>query len=150
MCFISCKHSESMKSESVDMEFEATEAMEDVIGNEFNTLEKLGSQKIIEYFDLIKLKQKHPEFESDINTQLQSFTDTSNLNYPDGFTISNIKQIGETNVISDSITNFKLGYDVISETKSFKDSLLVEIKSKVVYIKDKREVSQKVRFISYN
>ncbi len=148
VCFISCKHSKSMKSESADMEIEATEVFENEINLETIDLEELGSQKLIEYFDLLKLKQLHPEFETDINEQLLSFTNNNSiLNYPEGFTISNIKQLGTTKIISDSLQTFTIGFDITTASGSFKDSLITEIKSKEVTIGNSKKVSHKVRFL---
>ena len=146
--FISCKHNEAMKSVSADMEIEST--MEEEISSETFSYEKLSTQKLEEYLDLIKLKQQHPEFEADINKQLLSFTnDNSILNYPEGFTISNIKQLGTTKFISDSLQTFTIGFDITTASGSFKDSLLTEIKSKEVYIGTTKKVSQKLRFSKF-
>ena len=147
MGLIACNHSEVMKSESVDMEIES-DIKEVTVSNETISLERLSSQKLIEYLDLIKLRQQHPEFESGINAQLLSFTkDSSLLNYPKGFTISNIKQIGVSNIISDSLKTFTLGFTITTESNSFKDSVLTEVRSKEIYIGTKNIISKKLRFL---
>lgn len=139
-----------MKAETADLESVSESAEIEVSPD---ALEAISIQKLNEYIELIKLKQEHPEFESDINAQLLSFTtdSLSILYYPKGFDISDIKQLGDAKTESDSTEEFVLGYTVKTETMTFKDSVLVKITSSPNYLQSVEAVSiKKVKFLKFD
>ena len=139
-----------MKAETADLESVSESAEIEVSPD---ALEAISIQKLNEYIELIKLKQEHPEFESDINAQLLSFTtdSLSVLYYPKGFDISDIKQLGDAKTESDSTEEFVLGYTVKTETMTFKDSVLVKITSSPNYLQSVEAVSiKKVKFLKFD
>nr|WP_321230789.1 hypothetical protein [uncultured Psychroserpens sp.] len=138
-----------MKAESANMEVSA-DAVESNVNP--NSLVSISTQKLNEYFELVKLKQQHPEFESDINEQLLSFTtdSLSVLNYGSDFTISNIQQTGNRKIISDSVEVFTLKYTVTTDSKIFQDSVLTRITSRADYLDPEEAVTiKKVRFSKF-
>ena len=148
---MSCKN-ETAKSEALDLK--DMEVSANAVKLEVNpeALEQLSIQKLNEYFELIQLKQQHPEFKSDINAQLLSFTtdSLSLLNYEDGFTISNIEQSGKRKAISDSVDVFTLKYTVTIGSKVFQDSVLTRIINGTDYLQTVEVVSiKKVRFSKF-
>jgi hypothetical protein len=138
-----------MKAESADMEVSAV-SVESIVNP--NSLVSISTQKLNEYFELVKLKQQHPEFESDINEQLLSFTtdSLSVLKYGSDFTISNIQQTGNRKIISDSVEVFTLKYTVTTDSKVFQDSVLTRITSRADYLEAVEAVTiKKVRFSKF-
>jgi hypothetical protein len=139
-----------MMTESADMEM-TSDVVEYKINS--NSLEAISIQKLNEYVELIKLKQKHPEFASDINTQLLSFTtdSLSLINYEDEFTISNIEHTGQRKAISDSVDVFTLKYKVTIGPKVFQDSVLASVTTRQDYLQTVEAVSiKKVKFYKFN
>jgi hypothetical protein len=135
-----------MKYETAEMK-PVSEAIDDEINS--NSLEAISTQKLTEYFELLKLKQQHPEFAEDINAQLLSFTNDSLTakNYKNGFSISNIKQSGTRKAVSDTVKVFTLTYTVTTDSEVFQDSVLTSINSVTSYLQSVEAVSiKKVRF----
>jgi len=149
---IACKHNQETLSKSVE---EVPTSINNDQGFNFAvkpmSQEQISSQKLEEYIDLIKLKRKHPEFEKDINDQLISFTNDSLSigNYPKGFSISNIEQLGDSKVISNSVEQMVLGFTVTTNAMTFKDSILTEIRSKAIVIDGDSLMSNNVRFLKF-
>lgn len=138
-----------MKAESADMEVSAV-SVESIVNP--NSLVSISTQKLNEYFELVKLKQQHPEFESDINEQLLSFTtdSLSVLKYGSDFTISNIQQTGNRKIISDSVEVFTLKYTVTTDSKVFQDSILTHVTSVTHYLQSVEAVNiKKVKFSKF-
>ncbi|MCD2259743.1 hypothetical protein [Psychroserpens luteolus] len=132
-------------------EMEATADIELEVAPE--SLLRISTQKLNEYVELIKLKQEHPEFESEINAQLLSFTSDSLTlsNYPRAFTISDIHQIGGTRIEGDSLELFTLGFTVHTNTVTFKDSVLTRVSSRSDYTQYAEAVIiKKVTFLKFN
>lgn len=145
---VSCKN-ETMKSVSADMEV-STDAVESTVNS--NALQDISTQKLNEYFELIQLKQLHPEFESDINAQLLSFTNghKSFKNYEEGFMVSNIQHSGKSKTLSDSVEVFTLKYTVTTHSKIFKDSIKTYVTSGTDYLESVEVVTiKKVRFSEF-
>lgn len=146
LCVVSCKHNnETMKSESVQMEVLSVDDIDfDILSSE-----AISSKKLEEYFDLIKLKQEHPEFAAEIALQLKNFTkDSLGLEYSKGFTISDIEQLGASKLVSDSIEQLVLGFRVSTNSETFKDSILIEISSKIIDLDGETRISKKIRFLN--
>ncbi len=110
--------------------------------------ETLASKKLMDYFELVRLRQEHPEFKKDITLQLQNlFHDTFYLtNYQHVESITNIKQMEEIIKISDSVQKIKLYFDVNTDNKTYKDSTLAIITTKSVIIDGDTLTSTKVAF----
>ncbi|GAA3629135.1 hypothetical protein [Flavivirga jejuensis] len=149
LIFISCKNNEANKvSESPVLEMENdTEVYDFEINSKVNRYETLSTQKLQDYFDLIKLQKKHPEFKDDILLQLRKLSNDSILNYTGDFSIENIHQVGEVETISDSIQKIKLVYNVVSDSYKGLDSILANIISKTILIDETATISNKVVFL---
>ncbi|WP_298894611.1 hypothetical protein [uncultured Psychroserpens sp.] len=134
-----------------DKEIEATADIELEVAPE--SLLRISTQKLNEYVELLKLKQEHPEFESEINAQLLSFTSDSLTlsNYPREFSISDIHQIGDTRTEGDSLELFTLGFTVHTDFDTFKDSVLTSVSSRSDYTQYAEAVMiKKVTFLKFN
>ncbi|OUS02117.1 hypothetical protein A9Q86_05555 [Flavobacteriales bacterium 33_180_T64] len=144
LCIVACKQNEAMKKDDVN-----THALSNFKTSTM-TSEDISSRKLEEYIDLITLQQKHPEFESDINEQLKNFTNGKlSLNYPKGFKISDIKQLGESKIISDSLEHLILEFTVTNNSQTLKDSILAEIRSTSIDMDGEIRISKKVRFLNF-
>lgn len=149
-CFIACKHNDALKSESAEIENIMAD-VDDDFENILLSAETVSSNKFEELIELIKLKQTHPEFQSDINQQLLRFTQDSLsvMNYPKGFTITNIEQLGASKKLSDSLEVIVLGFTVSSEQGTFKDSVVTEIQNKIITIDDDNMLSKTIKFKTF-
>ena len=140
----------SCANETRSMKYEAAEVSDyDEAFYETNySFETISEQKLKEYFDLLKLKQAHPDFKEDIVLQLKKFSSDSTigLNYPKDFSIENISQVGPMQRLSDSVQHIKLSYDVVGTTKTFKDSILVIISQKNIRLDSEVITSTQIRF----
>ena len=145
---VSCNRSPEMKSENQDMA--PMLELEDDFAKTVMTPEMLSVEKFEEFINLVELKQQHPEFKNDIDDQLKSYTtDSLALNYPLGFNISDIKQLGETITISDTTAQVILGFMIRTPSTQIKDSILVEISSKDVNLDGELYTSQKFKFLRF-
>ncbi len=145
----SCKN-ESNKTpllDGADIDYETVMESKAVTLSEINSYEALSIEKLTAYFDLLKLKEKHPEFKDDIEQQLQSFSNDALLDYAGDFSIDSICQIGEVENISDSIRKIKLIYNVVSDTYNGKDSISAVITFKTIKMDGRSTASNKVLFL---
>ncbi len=148
LVFLSCKNNDANKvSESsvLDAEYEAKAPVFN-IDTKVDTYQNLSIQKLQGYFDLIKLKEKHPEFKNDILQQLRELSNDSIPNYKGDFSIENIHQIGDAESVSDSVQKIKLAYHVVSDSYKGIDSIIVVITSKRILIDETNVISNKVTF----
>jgi len=149
---ISCANERKNESPIEDVSIEKTEtvlestAFEDV--KETFTFQHLTEQKLQDYFDLLVLKQQHPEFIADIRAQLQELSKDSviNADFPQKVAIKNVQQIGETLQVSDSIQKIRLRFDIIANNSIKKDSITAIIKTKKVSLDNEEFISTKVKF----
>ncbi|GAA3612380.1 hypothetical protein Q4Q39_04370 [Flavivirga amylovorans] len=146
LIFISCKNEVNKVSEIPAFEEEDAEVYRSDDNFVMNRYQILSTQKLQEYFDLIKLKEKHPEFKDDILIQLRKLSNDSIPNYAGDFSIENIRQVGEVETISDSVQKIKLVYNVVSDAYKSNDSILATISSKTIFIDDTATISNKVVF----
>ncbi len=136
--------------EAVEMEKTETvlesSVMEDV--KETFTFQHLTEQKLQDYFDLLVLKQQHPEFIDDIRAQLHELSqDTILISYfPQKVDIKNVQQIGKTQQISDSIQKIKLRFDISTDNSLKSDSITAIIKTKRITLDNEELISTKVVF----
>ncbi|TMM55898.1 hypothetical protein FEE95_14715 [Maribacter algarum] len=112
------------------------------------TLENLVSERLKNYFELLKLKNEHPEFQEDILKQLKDFskegfikTDSSN------FSVENIRTVGETVVLSDSLKSMRLYYDSVSTNGIETDSIDALIMTKIILLDGIETKSTKISFL---
>lgn len=151
-CFlwISCANETKNKSENTQFDLEDISIDEENYSLDLSPIsyENLATQKLIDYFDLLRLKQEHPEFENDIILQLQGFsTDSlSIVQYEKIDSIKNIRQVGAVLKASDSIQKMRLYFDIVSGDKIKSDSILATISTKSVMIDDEMISTNKVTF----
>ena len=148
LIFISCKNNDVNKvfENSVLVE-EDSEVFEYSNNLESNKYQLLSTQKLEDYFDLIKLKEKYPEFKNDVFLQLRSLSNDSILKeYKGDFSIEDINQKGDTQRVSDSTQKIKLSYKVISESYTLTDSIYAIITSKIIQLDGIETVSNKIVF----
>lgn len=115
------------------------------------TLEDLVSEKLLDYFELLKLQKEHPEFKDAIDLNVHNYLkkefiklDTSN------FMIKNIRNVGEVIIISDSVQSQKLYFDIVFEDKTITDSIQALIFSNTLILYGTEVKTTKVTFTSTN
>ena len=142
--FSCSKQRKSMKNEAVDISVD-----EVYTETHINSYEALSIQKLNAYFDLLKLKDSRPKFKEDILKQLKSFRDNNiddNFKFIENSKIEEIKQIGETIKLSDSVSKIKLSFKIISNNKIELDTIVAIIKSEPILFEGNEIRSNKVRF----
>ncbi len=152
LLIISCANERKSEAPIEVVNMEKTEtvlensAMEDV--KEAFTFQHLTEQKLQDYFDLLVLKQQHPEFIDDIRAQLHELSEDSIIisYFPQEVDIKNVQQIGETQQISDSIQKIKLRFDISTNDSVKKDSIIAIIKTKRITLDNEELISTKVVF----
>jgi len=142
--FVSCAKSKEMKTEM----YKADAVMEELATESFEN-ENRTKQKLQDYFDLLVLQQKNPEFKEDIKKQLQNIT-TANKTVLDTNTIQiqNLRMLGASQKISDTVTKMKIAFDIVTVNKIEKDTIITIIKTKKVTIDGRELVSSKIRFLN--
>lgn len=149
---ISCASENKEAQAAYDVGLENVELYEEEFQGKEITLEHLTSQKLQNYFELLQLQKKHPQFKDEIEEQLKSFTKEGMIisNAFEGITVSNIKQIGKVVKVSDSVVKLKLVYDRVSENNTREDSIYAFITTKNIYLDDKQTVSNEIVFERIN
>ncbi|AUC16951.1 hypothetical protein BTO06_18150 [Tenacibaculum sp. SZ-18] len=115
----SCANDSSLNKEA---------AIEEVISNvvKFEKSENaIFKEKLTRYFDLLKLKEIHPDFETDLISQLQNLSqnDIIEIKNLEGINIENITVVNNILKVSDSIEKVKLTYNIVGKNFSKKDSI---------------------------
>lgn len=140
LIMISCANETKNKTESIDYELEEPIEYDDNYSMDSKpiTYEYLVQQKLIDYFDLIRLKQEHPEFEKDIILQLQRFSKDSTIynKYLKIDSIKNVRQVGAVLRESDSVQRIKLYFDIVSDNKIKSDSISAIILTRAALVDD--------------
>jgi len=74
----------------------------------------ITEQKLQDYFDLLIIKNKHPEFSEAINTQLKSFARDSLLfdTDQDSVDVKSLSQVGAAEIVNDSVKRLKIAFNV--------------------------------------
>ena len=106
----------------------------------------IAAQKLQNYVELLKLKEKHPELKEDIQTQLNNVSKKAIISISEDATIENIYQVGPIETISDTIQKIKLVYTLISKTKRIEDTLYATIKSTTIILDGSAIKANKVTF----
>lgn len=150
---LSCANETKNKSAEIFTE----EAIEMPINEETpvpekSSFENLASQKLVDYFDLLRLQQEYPEFTEDIQLQLKKYTldSTFHKNYQHIKSIENIRQIGDIVQVSDSVRQIKLHFDLLIDKTTITDSILAKILFKKIIIENSSTKSYKVQFQNLN
>lgn len=145
---ISCANN---SMEKTNANADTSEMLESELNDRDFTLEDLVSEKLLGYFELLKLQKEHPEFkdaiELDVNNYLKKEFikfDTSNV------MIKNIRNVGEVMIISDSVQSQKLYFDLVFEDKTITDSLQALITLNTLILDGFEVKNTKVTFISTN
>ncbi|TXG35273.1 hypothetical protein [Seonamhaeicola maritimus] len=144
----SCKNESAYKLESTDVENEVVEINKPAEFSEIDNYETLSAQKLSEYFDLLKLKSQHPDFEEDIVAQLKNYTSEQLIGFKinDDFEIQNIRLNGEQIKIADTLRKLQIEFDINSKFVNIKDSVFAYITSNTILVDGKELKSNKVRF----
>lgn len=144
----SCKNESAYKLESTDVENEVVEINKPAEVSEIDNYETLSAQKLSEYFDLLKLKSQHPDFEEDIVAQLNNYTSEQLIGFKinDDFEIQNIRLNGEQIKIADTLSKLQIEFDINSKFVNIKDSVFAYITSNTILVDGKELKSNKVRF----
>ena len=141
----SCSRSKEMKSVNDSYKKEAVIEKSAIITEQFK-YQIITKQKLQEYYDLLVLQKKHPEFKDDILAQLQKISSINKkLKDTNSIKINNLELIS-TNKTSETERRIKISFDVISNNKIKKDTTIVLIKTKKVIIDNRELVSNKIRF----
>ena len=108
----------------------------------------LINQKLQDFYDLIALQNKHPEFTDDVAAQLKNYTNDSITDFTGGKTvvIKDLKQLGNIVIINDNIQKIKLTYNKVFEHTKTADTIFATITYKTIIIDDEQLVSNKIHF----
>lgn len=141
----SCSRSKEMKPVNYSYKKETVIEKSAIITEPFK-YQIITKQKLQEYYDLLVLQKKHPEFKDDILAQLQKISSINKkLKDTNSIKINNLELIS-TNKTSETERRIKISFDVISNNKIKKDTTIVLIKTKKVIIDNRELVSNKIRF----
>jgi len=96
----------------------------------------LTEQKLQEYFDLLIVKNKHPEFSETIETQLQAFAidSLSFTTNQDSVDVKNLHRIGNGQMVNDSIEKLKIGFTIGSLRQYKTDTVTAYITTNKVMV----------------
>jgi len=119
-----------------------------IANTEVFTYQHLIEQKLQDYYDLLALKSQHPEFIEDITLQLEELSEgeISITNNRQKVLIKNVKQIGISEQVSDSIQKITIQFDILNDSISKTDSISAIIKTKKIILEDTKVVSTKIIF----
>jgi len=151
LLMISCANSNKEASVS-DIDF----AENEVVGNSNKDLEEaatftntqLAEAKLQDYFELLTLRQKHPEFKEEIRSQIKSLSE-SNLTISDSIdiiSVENLRQVGAVLQFGDSLHKIKFYFNVITENGVREDSITAVLRAQKVTIEQQEVMSTKVTF----
>lgn len=108
----------------------------------------ITEQKLQDYFDLVALKNKHPEFAETISQQLVRLTKDSMvvMEGQHSVDIKNLRPIGNMFTLNDTLQQQKFEYNIASRTLLKTDTLTVNIITKTMEIEGKEVRATKVIF----
>lgn len=107
----------------------------------------LAQQKLQEYYDLVLLKEQHPEFGNDIELQLKNLANTS-LEIPkstEAININSVKVISNQK-LSDSTLRMLLKYQLTTNNGTSTDTIIAIIKTKTIIVDGEGVTSTKLVF----
>ena len=150
LILVSCNNNMKESAPAVNVDYETLEEAEEFIIKPSSFIyEELATQKLQEMYDLINLKDKHPEFAKTIKSQLKDYTNDK-ISTPNStnILIENLKLKGELIKVSDSVQKMKLYYDMVSNNSKQKDSLWAIITVHEINFEGKKIKSKKIKFVS--
>jgi len=106
----------------------------------------LIDEKLKALYELLELKNKHPEFAESIEMQLQKYSSDTISLIRTNISIKNIEIGDEIISLSDSLQKFKVYYNIESEEFTKKDSIYALITTMKLLIEGETKTSKKVRF----
>ncbi|MEL6811510.1 MAG: hypothetical protein AAFP76_09265 [Bacteroidota bacterium] len=111
--------------------------------------EAMATEKLKDYFDLLLLEQKHPEFREDIRVQLERLLENDTLFIDHGsFTsIENIRQKGGIEQISDSVQHVQFYFVKVDGQSRSVDSITARIRAKEIQLDNEARTSFKFTFL---
>ena len=106
------------------------------------------SQKLQDFYDLLALQSKHPEFKDDVALQLKDYTKDSLNIYKneDVVSINNIKLMSQSIRLDENTIKIQIQFDVKSNFKKTTDSIYAYITKKETVIDGESFISSKVIF----
>ncbi|TCP24054.1 hypothetical protein EV195_107221 [Tenacibaculum skagerrakense] len=109
---------------SMNKEISIEEALFEAANSEDNE-NTILKEKLTRYFDLLKLKVNHPDFETDLVSQLQKLSQNKIIEIKnlEASSLENIKVSDSILVLSDSTEKIKITYDIINKDSVIKDSI---------------------------
>ncbi|WP_442264531.1 hypothetical protein ACSIGC_09180 [Tenacibaculum sp. ZS6-P6] len=142
LLFISCANKEMNKTyDFTAKSYTETSALE-------ITKHELLTEKFNQYFDLLKLKATHPDFEENIINQLQELSQNKilEINSVKEAEIENIQVTDQITFVSDSIEKIKINYDLVTPKLTVKDSIYAYKTSSEITIDGVSFPSLKIKF----
>lgn len=147
----SCANSNKEASIS-DIEFSEAE----VAGNKNMDLDRstitkntdLAEAKLKDFFELLLLEQKHPEFKEDIRLQIQSLSETA-LNISDSLPIVSIEYKGHSGEIiryGDTLQKLKFYFNLTTKNGVREDSITAVLRTQKVMVELQEVTATKVTF----
>lgn len=138
----SCANRSSMDKEN---------ALEEIlfeIPNSENNENTVLKEKLNRYFDLLKLKANHPDFETDLVSQLQNLSQNTIIEIENlkASSIGNIQVSDNILILSDSVKKIKITYDIVSEKTITKDSIYAYKTDTEITVDDYPMRSFKIKF----
>ncbi|WP_432411558.1 hypothetical protein [Rasiella sp. SM2506] len=108
----------------------------------------ITEQKLQEYFDLLVLKNKHPELAETISAQLRQITTDSILlsREQDSVAVKNLSALGPLVKINDTLQEQSFLYTIASKNLSKTDTLTAHIITKPIRIDGIETLATKVVF----
>ncbi|MEM7087464.1 MAG: hypothetical protein AAF489_14855 [Bacteroidota bacterium] len=108
----------------------------------------LAKAKLQDYFDLLILQQKHPEFKEDIRAQIRSLSE-SDLNISDSLSIISIENLRHTGPIErygDSLQKIRFYFNLVSDNGRLEDSITAVLRTQKITLEQKEVTATKVTF----
>ncbi|WP_179008767.1 hypothetical protein [Winogradskyella forsetii] len=140
----------NMKSSESSDEVVALEDEDIIVDDDAKSAINLSliNQKLQDFYDLIALKNQHPEFTNEVTEQLKNYTKDSINNYidDDASVIKDIRQSGKATQVNDSTQKMKLIYNREIENTVISDTIYAIITHKIIKIDNESLVSKKVHF----
>ncbi len=146
LMFFSCAKEKNYKLEA-NAEAASYEVQERLSENSY---ENILSEKLMNYVDLLRLKENHPNFKDDIIVQLKNLSEEQIIAivHNSEEDIKEIQIFEPPKIISDSVKEFKLQYKLFSNSKSTEDSIFARITTHEMMLDNKVVQSNTIKFFS--
>jgi len=118
------------------------------IENKEFAYQKLTSQKLQDYYDLLLLQNQHPEFQNEIKEQLQELSTHKILiaKSIQSIRIQNVQQLEDVIKISDSLQRIKFSYDISTGDSIKTDTITAIIKTNRLDLDGTEVIATKIKF----